>query len=77
MLNINSTQQGGIYFFTTIDYYSSGLSLMLIAFFEVTAVTWFYGMSTCVTLASLILFIVWTKACMLFIRDCCLGCLFV
>ena len=38
--------QGGIYFFQIIDYYSSGVSLMLIAFFEVAAVAWVYGQST-------------------------------
>ena len=37
--------QGGIYFFQIIDYYSSGVSLMLIAFFEVAAVAWVYGQS--------------------------------
>lgn len=35
--------QGGIYFFKLIDTYSSGISLMLIAFFEVIAVAWGYG----------------------------------
>ncbi len=35
--------QGGIYFFKIIDFYSSAISLMLVAFFEVIAVTWFYG----------------------------------
>ena len=36
--------QGGIYFFKIIDFYSSAISLMLVAFFEVIAVAWFYGM---------------------------------
>ena len=35
--------QGGIYFFQLIDYYAAALSLMYLAFFEVIAVTWFYG----------------------------------
>ena len=35
--------QGGIYFFQIIDKYSSGISLMLIALFEVIAITWCYG----------------------------------
>lgn len=35
--------QGGIYFFKLIDSYSSGISLMLIALFEVIAIAWGYG----------------------------------
>ncbi|CAI9744316.1 sodiumchlorideine-likedependent and chloride-dependent GABA transporter ine-like [Octopus vulgaris] len=35
--------QGGIYFFQLIDRYAAGVSVMYLAFFEVIAVTWFYG----------------------------------
>lgn len=35
--------QGGIYFFQLIDYFAAALSLMYLAFFEVIAITWFYG----------------------------------
>lgn len=35
--------QAGIYFFTLVDYFAAGVSLMYIAFFEVIAVVWFYG----------------------------------
>ena len=35
--------QGGLWFFTLIDYYAAALSLMILAFFEVVAITWFYG----------------------------------
>ncbi|CAF4139535.1 unnamed protein product [Rotaria magnacalcarata] len=35
--------EGGIYFFTLVDYFAAGVSLMYIAFFEVIAVVWFYG----------------------------------
>ncbi|KAL8571525.1 hypothetical protein ACOMHN_056820 [Nucella lapillus] len=35
--------QGGQWFFTLIDYYTAALSLMILAFFEVIAVSWFYG----------------------------------
>ena len=37
--------QGGLWFFTLIDYYAAALSLMILAFFEVIAITWFYGES--------------------------------
>ena len=35
--------QGGIYYFSLVDYYSSAISLMYLAFFEVAAVVWCYG----------------------------------
>ncbi|XP_076452847.1 sodium- and chloride-dependent GABA transporter ine-like isoform X2 [Babylonia areolata] len=35
--------QGGQWFFTLIDYYAAALSLMILAFFEVIAISWFYG----------------------------------
>ena len=35
--------QGGIYFFSLIDHYAAAVSLMYLAFFEVIAITWFYG----------------------------------
>ena len=39
--------QGGLWFFTLIDYYAAALSLMILAFFEVIAITWFYGELVC------------------------------
>lgn len=35
--------QGGIYFFQLIDHYAASISIMYLAFFEVIAVAWFYG----------------------------------
>ncbi|CAF1211881.1 unnamed protein product [Didymodactylos carnosus] len=35
--------QAGIYFFTLVDHFAAGVSLMYIAFFEVIAIVWFYG----------------------------------
>ena len=43
LLGLPNIFQGGIYFFKIIDKFSSGVSLMLVAFFEVIAITWFYG----------------------------------
>ncbi|ELU15127.1 hypothetical protein CAPTEDRAFT_142937 [Capitella teleta] len=43
LLGLPNITNGGIYFFKLIDTYSSGISLMLIAFFEVIAVAWGYG----------------------------------
>merc|ERR1719431_491342 len=35
--------QGGIYFFTLIDYYAAAISLMYIALFETITIVWIYG----------------------------------
>ncbi|RZC34697.1 SNF domain containing protein [Asbolus verrucosus] len=35
--------QGGIYFFQLIDHYAASISIMYLAFFEVIAIAWFYG----------------------------------
>ena len=40
---LNSFRQGGIYFFQLIDYFVANVSVVYLAFFEVIAVTWFYG----------------------------------
>ncbi|XP_019615936.1 PREDICTED: sodium-dependent dopamine transporter-like [Branchiostoma belcheri] len=34
---------GGMYFFQLIDFYAAAISLMVIAFFEVVAISWIYG----------------------------------
>lgn len=35
--------QGGIYFFQLIDHYAASISIMFLAFFQVIAIAWFYG----------------------------------
>ncbi|XP_037052346.1 sodium- and chloride-dependent GABA transporter ine isoform X1 [Bradysia coprophila] len=35
--------QGGIYFFQLIDHYAASISIMFLAFFQMIAITWFYG----------------------------------
>lgn len=43
LAGIPNTFQGGIYWFTIIDYYSATISLMYVALFETVAVVWCYG----------------------------------
>ncbi|KAG1653920.1 Sodium- and chloride-dependent GABA transporter ine [Nymphon striatum] len=43
LLGIPHVTQGGIYVFQLVDHYASAISIMFIAFFEVIAITWFYG----------------------------------
>lgn len=40
---IPNVTQAGIYFFQLIDHYAATISIMYLAFFEVIAITWFYG----------------------------------
>ncbi|XP_059614816.1 sodium- and chloride-dependent GABA transporter ine isoform X1 [Phlebotomus argentipes] len=35
--------QGGIYFFQLIDHYAASISIMFLAFFQIIAIAWFYG----------------------------------
>lgn len=35
--------QGGIYFFQLIDHYAASISIMFLAFFQMIAIAWFYG----------------------------------
>ncbi|XP_071181491.1 sodium- and chloride-dependent GABA transporter ine-like isoform X2 [Mytilus edulis] len=43
LCGLPNVTQGGIYFFSLIDHYAAAVSLMYLAFFEVIAITWFYG----------------------------------
>ncbi|KAK2175343.1 hypothetical protein NP493_735g00005 [Ridgeia piscesae] len=43
LLGLPYVTNGGIYYFKLVDYYSSGLSNMLIALFEAIAIIWCYG----------------------------------
>uniref|UniRef100_UPI00398F4748 sodium- and chloride-dependent GABA transporter ine-like isoform X1 n=2 Tax=Pristiophorus japonicus TaxID=55135 RepID=UPI00398F4748 len=43
ILGIPNVTQGGIYFFQLMDHYTAVVSLMFLAFFEVVAVCWVYG----------------------------------
>lgn len=40
---ISRLPQGGIYFFQLIDHYAASISIMFLAFFEVIAISWLYG----------------------------------
>lgn len=35
--------QGGIYYFQLIDHYAASISIMFLAFFQIIAIAWFYG----------------------------------
>lgn len=35
--------QSGIYYFQLIDHYAASISITYLAFFEIIAITWFYG----------------------------------
>lgn len=43
LCGLPNVTQGGYYFFSLIDHYAAAVSLMYLAFFEVIAITWFYG----------------------------------
>ncbi|XP_072104042.1 sodium- and chloride-dependent GABA transporter 1 isoform X2 [Mobula birostris] len=43
LLGIPNVTQGGIYFFQLMDHYTAVVSLMFLAFFEVVAICWLYG----------------------------------
>ncbi|XP_066300203.1 sodium- and chloride-dependent GABA transporter 1-like isoform X2 [Branchiostoma lanceolatum] len=43
LLGLPNIAQGGMYFFQLIDFYAAAISLMVIAFFEVVAISWIYG----------------------------------
>jgi hypothetical protein len=43
LLTIPNVCPGGIYYFTIIDFYSAGISVFYVGFFEIVAIIWFYG----------------------------------
>ena len=42
-ISVSLLLQGGIYFFQLVDHFAASISIMYLAFFEVIAISWFYG----------------------------------
>ena len=43
LLSIPNLCPGGIFYFTIIDFFSAGISVFYVAFFETIAIVWIYG----------------------------------
>lgn len=43
LFGLPNLMQGGIYYFQLIDHYAASITIMFLAFFQITAIAWFYG----------------------------------